>query len=165
MDIKKIVETCKIPVSELSIKNKGSFVKVQRYYNDAWNQLYEKVNLKCFEKEYRTTDKGGGVKQIYFHWVAYKDIEEGFSRINFDFVNNLYFVSDEKIMGIINMKYVMELDYNRVWRNNPFLKSFLPYYIKYFYRQRIYNYFDRYKAELLYVKNIIKNLLNMAVFE
>lgn len=164
MNLKKIVETCEVPVAKLGIKNKGSFVDIRHYYNEAWNQLVEKVGVHCTEKEYRTTDQGGGVKQVYFHWVAYKNIDN-FSRIKFDFVNNCFRVTEDKVLGIFNMTYTMELDYNKVWRNSPFLNSFLPYYIKYFYRQRVFDFLTRYKGELHYIEKIIRKLLNMAVFE
>ncbi len=164
MNIKEIIKTCEVPVAKLSIKNKGSFVKLNHYYTDAWNTLAEDFGLVCREKSYKVTNKGQGVREVVFKWVANKDID-GFSRINFSLSNNCFRVTDEKVLGIFILKYVLELDYKRVWRDNPFLNSFLPYYIQFFYRQRIQDYADKYKGEFEKIEKTIRKLLNMAVFE
>ena len=167
MDFNKILSTMEFSVAKLSIKNKGSNVKIGNYYTEVWNALAENYGLVCEEKSYKTTDKGNGVKEIVWEWEAQKSVGDSFCNIKFKFTNNcfLVFEKENKVLGIFSMEYLLVFDPKKTWRNNSFLVSFLPYYIRYFYRQRILGYAERYKGELHSIEKKIRKLLNMSVFE
>ena len=164
MDFVKMAETCKVPVGSFGIKDKGSIASLSDYYINFYNVLIEKFKLKCEETKYIHTEKSAdGTQAIEFNWFSYKELDN-FARLRFDCINNAFNVKGDKIMGIFTIKYTLELDYKRQWRDSIF-KSFLPYYLKMFYQNVILQWFERYVSELNSIKDEMRKMLNVSVFE
>ncbi|MBN1924147.1 MAG: hypothetical protein JW791_05335 [Nanoarchaeota archaeon] len=163
MDFNEIAESCEIPVAKFSIKNKGSVVKLGTYYAELYNALIEKWNLICKETRYVHNEiSADGATAVEWDWVAYKTLDN-FSRLRFDCSTLTWYVKGDKAAGKFSVKYTIELDYNKTWRNSMLLKSFLPNYLKLFYQNTILQWIDRYLEELNGIKEKVNELLNINV--
>lgn len=169
MDFKAMAKSGKVPIGKLSVKNKGSVVKFSEYYVNLYNELLEKFSLECHESNYVHTQvspgsNGQGTHKIEFNWFAYKELDN-FARLRFDCWANAYYINQDKVMGIFGVSYNIELDYKNLWRNSKLLKPFLPLYLKLFYQKTIIQWIVRYLEELNKVKDSVRKLLNVSVFD
>ncbi len=165
MDFKEIAETCTVPVDKLKIKNVGSVVNLGKYYTDLYNALIEKWGLICQESRYVHNEKPpDGVQGIEWDWFAYKKLDN-FARVRFNCSALTWYVKGDKVAGKFSVSYTIELDYNKTWRNSGLLKWFLPTYLKMFYQSIIIQWIERYSEELDSIKNKVRELLNISVFE
>ena len=158
-----------VPIGSLSIKNKGSLVKFNDYYIDLYTKLIESWNLTCQESKYVHTQispgtNGQGEHKIEFSWFTYKELDS-FARLRFDCFANAYYVNQDKVMGIFGVKYTIELDYKKTWRSSKLLEPFLPYFLKLFYQKIIIQWIVMYLEELNNIKDSVRKLLNVSVFD
>jgi len=155
-----------IPIGKFSIKNKGSVVKISEFYINFYNKLIENFGLECKETRYVHNDKGGDLKPVQFDWVAYKKVDD-FARIRFNFIANAFFVKGDNVMGIFIISYTLELDHKeeKKWRNSGLLKLLLPYYLRFIYNKQILQWLDYFGGELSSIKNELRTLMNMNIFD
>ena len=170
MNFKKMVEDSKpsepisILLNKFSIKNKGSIMKISAFYIDFYNDLIEKWGLKCTETFFTQNDLDQSAKAMIWNWVAYKKIDD-FARIKFGLFSNAFRISGDTVMGIFSVKYELELDYNLVWRKNPFIKMFLPIYLRTSYQPKLFSFIGLYIEELNGIKEKLMSRLNMSVYD
>ncbi|MFA5303331.1 MAG: hypothetical protein WC393_02230 [Candidatus Nanoarchaeia archaeon] len=170
MNFKQMVEDAKpdapiiININWLTIKNKGSIMKMSSFYIDFYNDLIEKWGLKCTETSFTQTDIDQTSKTMLWDWVAYKNIDD-FARISFILSTNAYRISGDTVMGIFAIKYNLELDYTRTWRKNSFTKMILPIYLRTNYQSKLLTYAAIYMEELNAIKEKLMERLNMNVYD
>jgi len=159
-----MAETCEVPIDKLSIKNKGSIVKLSEYYINLYNMFLEKYSLRCAETRYVHTEKSAEINAIEWDWFAYKELDD-FARLKFKYSSNAYYVKGDKIMGIFGVSYTLELDYKKMWRNSRLLKPLLPFFLRLFYQSTIIQWLGRYVEEIEALDNDVRRLLNVSVFD
>ena len=165
MDFNEIASSCIVPVAKFSVKNKGSVVKLSNYYVELYNALIEKWGLICKETKYIHNEiSPDGAMGVEWEWVAYKNLDS-FARIKFECSTLTWFAKGDKTAGKFSVKYVIELDFKKVWRNSSILSSFLPYYLRMFYQSNILQWVDRYMEELNGIKDSVRELLNINVYD
>lgn len=167
MNFKTIIEedNCNIPSGKLGIKNKGSLVKFDDFYINFYNILLEKHSIKCDETRYRHFDKEPGVRAVDVNWQAFKVLDDNFTRLKFNMGMTAYRIEKERLMGIFTIKFTLEFDYKRKWRDNKLLNYLLPYYIKYIYKDRIFSWIDYYTSYLNNIKDDLRTAMNMDIFD
>ena len=174
MNFKKMVNDSKpekpivIPINNFMIKNKGSIMKIGNFYTDFYNDLIEKWGLKCTETSFIQNESSPEVKAILWDWEAYKKIDD-FARIYFKLEVNAFRISGDTVMGLFKIKYNLELDYPKsdakTWRQNSFLKMFLPIYLRTSYQSKLLSFAGLYIEELNGIKEKLMERLNMSVYD
>ena len=165
VDFEELSRKCEFPVGVLAIKNKGSIVKLGGYYFNLYALLLERYGFRCQETRYVQTFKDDGIESREWDWFGYRAIDN-FARLRIDVRHNFWTVKADKVGGFISVKYTIELDYKKLWRNNSTLKWMLPIYLRrYYWGRALLGYYVRFNEELGGVKELIKKELNVLVYD